>query len=197
MDISIESLTDLVAIHLGEFPDWRLRLNSKTAVKLDAMTRSLAHSTALDLTMRLPLKDCTSLRDIRQYLHDNTDHGNEYLRPCTLPDDYLRLHTLLMPDWPAPLDEENTGDPLRTSLGDRAPEWLSQHTLRPMIRITPLGDGLYELLYGPTIHTLPLAAACVPRPRLSEAGDTLMNIQPAILPELTLSIAKAIASVDI
>ena len=193
MDISIELLTDLVAIRLGEFPDWRTGAGIGRDVTLDMMTRRAATSEARRLTAALPPASCTDLRDFRKYLHDNTDWGFESLFPCTLPDDFMRIHSLWMPDWSVPLTEEHPADPLRLALGDSAPDWLTRHSLRPMIRIAEIGDGKRELWFGPTSATMPRAATYIAAPAYNQDADMLTGIQPAIIPDLTAAIASIIA----
>ncbi|MDE5843395.1 MAG: hypothetical protein K2H35_06640, partial [Muribaculaceae bacterium] len=117
-----------------------------------------------------------------------TDWGEDDFFTCSLPDDFLRLHTLWMADWPRPLSEDEPGDPQRLSLGERAPKWMLTRRLRPMLRLMPATEAASaQLRFGPTSARRPLMSAYVPAPHFDDAGNTLCALQPdALLPTVDM-----------
>lgn len=194
MDITLSRLTDLVAISLGEYPDWKRAFASEGAgCSLSEMVEVLLMPAAMEAVANLPIEDCTHLIDMRIHIHDSTDRGFENIYPCELPEDFLRLHSFRMPDWPRTCSESNLNDPLRLGLGERAPQWLLERTSRPFLEITP-GDGTSPpvIRYGPTQHTSPEVALYVPRPRYDTSATTLRAFQPKALMKLVETISRSV-----
>lgn len=193
MEISIEQLSGLTAIYLGEYSAFRF--NSavmQNSVQLQEMVAIAAAPLLVPMTMALSLRECTDTVDFRKYLCDNTDFGYGDILPCTLPSDFLRLHSLWMPDWPSPLTDEILPDTLRLELGENAPDWLSSRTTRPLYRIVDIGDGIKEMWFGPTKQRHPRQATYIPIPVYDKASDTILNIQPAVIEPLAAKIAESI-----
>ena len=191
MNINLSRITDLVAISLGEFPDWKRAASSEgVARSLSEMVEAGLASAALEAVGALPLELCTHLRDMRIHIHDLTDRGCEHIYPCELPDDFLRLHSFRMPDWPHIYSESNMPDRLRLALGGRAPEWLLQRTSRPFLEIIA-GDEISPgmIRFGPTDHTSPEVALYVPRPNYDTPTATLRDFQPKALPQLVKNLS--------
>lgn len=194
MQIPVEQLSALVAIYLGEYPAFRYNADVATnSVALQEMVVKIAENLITPMTERLPIEQCTDIVDFAGYIYENSDPGYENTFPCPLPKDFLRLHSLWMPDWGNPIGEESPPDTLRQQLGDTAPDWLATRTSRPIYRIIDMGGGSKELWFGPTKHRRPRAACYVPRPEFDRASDTFINLQPALLDPLAAKIAETIS----
>ena len=195
MNIHLNDLTDLVAISLGEFPEWKgaATMTVMEGVELQEFVRPLAEPLAMQAVLNLPLASCSDIRDLSATIVEATDWGEDHLFACELPPDFLRLHSLWMPDWPCALNEENAGDGLRLSLGLRAPSWMLDRALRPMLRIVAATDtSRAQLWFGPTSRRRPLQSAYIARPRWDPDSDTLLDLQPEALMPLVDAMAARI-----
>lgn len=198
MTLKTDMLADLVAIQLGEFPDWQAAVMAGGADPvLRNIVRRAAPTALTEITLKLPPDQCRDVKPLAEHIHQNTDWGFDCIYPCAMPADFLRLHSLRMPDWGAPLSEENPSDTLRLQLGENAPEWLAGRTLRPMLRIARNGDGACELWFGPTAHSTPAEAAYIAAPDYDSASDSFVNVQPAAIVPLAEKLAAMIADFKI
>lgn len=196
MNISVEHITDLVAVALGEYPLWKGSQAQyiSQGIRLDEMVLPLIEIYARKAVSELNLEECTDLIDLTPTIVSATDWGEETLFSCSLPSDFMRLHSLWMPDWPKPLNQDATGDAMRGSLGEKAPEWLRQRSNRPFIRIFPATDATpAQIYFGPTKARRPMQAAYVAIPMLDDTDSTLLNFQPAALSILIDAIANHLA----
>lgn len=192
MDLPLELISDLVALRISEFPDWRAQRDLEGShCRLSEMIRLILEREAVNAVAELPLNLCTSLYDLTSHIHSATDWGEEYRYSCLLPGDFMKLAILWMPDWPGPLSEENPGDSLQISLGDAAPDWLKKRRTRPALQLIKRPEGT-ELWFGPTSATTPRAAACVARPTFDSKAEMLRKMQPAALNSLIANLASGI-----
>ena len=197
MNIRLNTLSEMVAVRLGDYPDyksggWTASGGSPLSELVSIGLQPLATASVA----ALPLKDCSHLKDFSQHLHTSTDWGLDCIYCCKLPVDFMRLHSLRMADWPAPLSEESPGDRLLAALGDRAPKWMLR-PLTPMLYVTPdsYGEGA-NLWFGPTSTSQPITALYVPRPVYEPEEGMLYDFQPEALLPLTDRIADIIREAD-
>lgn len=195
MKLPIEKLTTLVAIQLAEFtePLYGIALDGHSP--LQDMTEEIAPTILLRLTQEAKLSECTDTKNFARHIYENTDWGYDYIRPCSLPSDFLRLHSLWMPDWNSPLNEDKDADKLLEELGESAPEWLRRRLSRATYRIVELGEGEKEIWFGPTDKQLPRQATYVPHPGYDTKTRTLTGVQPHLIPRLAQEIAEWIADI--
>ncbi len=197
MNIPLLEIIDLVAISLGEYPDWKLSgaAAGMSGCSLSEPVKAALMPAAMAATESLTLADCTCLLDMRTHIRNGTDWGNEDIYPCELPDNFLRLHSFRMRGWPHSLSEENPGDSLRRELGENAPEWLLKRSMRPFVELIPANsDSPAQIIYGPATVSEPEVALYVPRPVFVAEDAELTGLQPKALPALIDSLAKWIAS---
>lgn len=196
MEIRNTELTRLVAVQLGEYADY---VTMKGVGEYDEMlsdaVREYTKILLPILTKELSAEDCDELIDFREYVRANTDGGYEDTKPCAMPPDFLRLHSLWMPDWGMPLSENNCGNRLRQELGEDAPDWMKSRQSKANVRIVALGKGEFEMWYGPTKATMPRQATYIPRPYYNATEDKWEKIQSKILPGLVERLAEAIQDV--
>lgn len=199
MDLHIDALTEMVALRLGELPDLKSGMwTTGTGCTLRDMVECGLELRALRISRELPLGECQHLKDLTGTLLTMTDWGLDTIFCCELPGDFLRLHTLWMPDWPEPLSEERPGDPLRLALGENAPPWLAKRSARPMLRIIAAGDNSSATLwFGPSSLSSPRAALYVPAPRYESDEGTLRDLQPACAGILADQIAGEIEKLSV
>lgn len=193
MDIEIDRLTDVVALMLGEYPDWRsLKENGGSARDLSEMVEKLAEPVALAISDSTPLEDFTSPIDIRTFIYDNADWGEGEFGEVELPEDFMRLHSLRMSDWPSPLTEHDLNrENIVNNRGNHLPEWLLLRLRRPRIELSALGDTRI-LRFGPTNSRFPVVANYIARPRYDYPHRELLNIDPTLLLPLARRIAEEI-----
>ena len=129
-----------------------------------------------ELRVRLPAAAVAATMETPLFLLDET--GDATGAECTdreryleirLPDDYLKLHTLLMPDWREPVKRTEPGDSLRWALGAEMPDWMVCRG-RPMVVEDSDGEGKLLKVYG-TTAARPSKLLYVPRPHFD--GTTL------------------------
>lgn len=194
MDFKLSYITDLVAVRLGEFPDWRRRrADPCRGVTLDESVAILLFDSALRLTSAAPLDSLGESTDFRNAVNTDSDWGELPFCSLEMPSDFLRLKVLMMPDWPHPLSESFRGDDAIIALGDAAPQWLAQRPRRPRLSIISSGIST-TLRFGPTRATMPIAASYIPRPVYDSASQTLCNLDTSLLMPLAEDIAKTINS---
>lgn len=197
MNITLNEITDLVAIRMGEYPEWRGVPGMTIALgsKLSEMVRPLVAPIARQVVADLPLSDCKDTMDLSPVIASNTDWGEEDIYRCALPADFFRLHSLMMPDWPKALSGDGDEDRLRQELGSAAPEWMKKRAMRPMVRIFPATESATaEIHFGPTASRRPVNSAYIPIPEFDEKSETLRKFQPAALMPMVEAIAAYCSS---
>ena len=196
MNFKLSYITDLVALRIGEFPDWRRRRSDPCrGVCLDQLVETLLPSVALHLTAESPLDRLGEGTDFRLDLAREMNVSYPPAATFLLPDNFLRLKILLFPDWPHPLSDDFPADPQRLALGDSAPDWLTGRLRRPAMQILPQGGrSLLRFFPAPATNTLPTAAVYIPRPVYDPDTQTLNDFDTALLSPLADSIAATLGN---
>lgn len=98
-----------------------------------------------------------------------------------LPANYLKFHSLLMPDWAEPVREPEPKESLRGKLRGNAPKWMiCPH--RPMVAEGRDTRGPFLLIYGSEReYDRPEECLYIPRPAME--GDAL-RISAAAYPQM-------------
>lgn len=187
--LTLDHITDLVALRLGEFPDNRIIPAGGTAqTSLGEMVKVRLEDAARQLTRAAPLDSFSVASDLRPFLANAAMSADGSRATVDLPDDFCRLRAFRVEGWGVTLDEDFTGDPLRASLCETVPAWLRNRPGRPWIRIHGEGATL-RLSYGPVSASAFSEAAYIPLPVYDAALQSLIGFDPALQNDLITLLA--------
>ena len=181
--LTLERLTDMVALRLGEFPDCRLTAPADGQCSLGEMIEVGIEEAARHITRSASLSDFSESTDLTPFFAGVSPDVARASMTLTLPPDFCRLLSIRFPDWGVTLDEEHRGDRLRSELCETAPEWLRHRSGRPWLRLT-CGPGRARITCGPTTSTLPSEAGYVSLPSYDSAARILRQFDPALTERL-------------
>lgn len=183
-DLSLDHITDLVAMRVGEFPDHRFTIAGGTMQSsLAEMVEVRLEEGARRLTHEAPLHRFSSAIDMRQNFSSLSISTDGSFAELILPDDFCRLTALRMPGWGATLNEDYTGDKLRSSMGENAPKWLKARCGRPWLRLTRISDRI-TLRFGPSTASIPDTATYIRLPVYDSLEKSLNGFDEALLSDL-------------
>lgn len=192
--VTLDHVTDLVALMKDEFPDCRLPAAPDALQStLSEMVEVGIEEAAREATRAAPLSAFTSPSDFLDLIPGADVSADNAFAELTLPSNFCRLSALRLPGWGTTLDEEHPGDPLRSSLGEAAPEWMRLRRCRPWLRIMRQASRTM-LRFGPPSGSPAISAAYIPLPSYDSASRTLRDFDPVLTSELTKILVARIAS---
>lgn len=186
MTVEFTRLLADTLVMAGESPDLASTLlpdEDFPVLTAERIVRTTMGSAATDLTLQQPLD-----------LLDEVEELPKEIRWCssttgviTLPDDFLRLHSLRMPGWGRTLRRLEPEESLRGALGEGAPSWMSPAG-RPMAMLGSDSRGACLIFRGPRAgdDPIPERATYIPRPRVWPDGALTISasIYPLLLERL-------------
>lgn len=185
MNVTLERLRrDYLAL-LGESPGLSPELEAgeeSGVLELEELLGVRLPPLAVEATLETPLLWLDEVESVSPRVTWQNDVGR-----IPLPDDYLRLYSLLMSGWSQPVDHPESRATLRGSLGTRCPSWMACQE-NPLVMEERDESGKFLTVKGVAGRPeSPLQLLYVPLPHFTEKK---LRISAAAYPRLLEKLVK-------